>query len=259
MQMDTTQKTQKIAAYVENATINGLPKDAYLQAGYSCNAQCVMCEIWKTPVLGKTETLEAIIEKLHNLGFEWVTLWGGEPLLHPDIVPLMKKAKDYGLKLQIITNGTFLEKYADSICAYVDNLVISIDSGLPEVHNEIRGKDIYGKVVEGVKKVLSYQHHPNLEIDCTILNENAPTLSSIIELAEELGGIFVDFDPAQIRGVGNNATYHIKVDVSKSMRLSSLRMKKGWKSLVRRRFCSSNHIFKEKKSKFPATPIAKIC
>ncbi|MFA5796514.1 MAG: radical SAM protein [Candidatus Woesearchaeota archaeon] len=209
--MDESEKSKRINAYLENAKQNGLPKDAYLQIIHSCNAKCVMCTIWKKPLVGNYKTLIAIIDSLKNLNFEWITLWGGEPLLHPNIVNLMKYVKDVGLQLQVITNGAYLKKYAPDIALYVDNLVVSLDSGIASIHNSVRGIDIFDDAVNGIKEIQKISSSTPIEIDCTVLNENSTTLKSIILLSKELNSLFVDFDPAQIVGVGNNSSYILVV------------------------------------------------
>lgn len=214
MQMSNQAKREKIHSYLMNAKKNNLPTDAYLQVGYTCNAKCVMCEIWKDPYLGEKKHLKKIIDKISDLHFDWITLWGGEPLIHPDIEEFIKYSKEKNLKLQIITNGTLLSSHVQIICEYVDNLVVSIDSGIPEIHDAIRGKmNAWNNIVCGLKEILSHRKHPNVEIDCTILNENAETLASIIELSKDLGGVFVDFDPVQINGVGNNHSYKLSAGI----------------------------------------------
>lgn len=143
MQMNENSKYDKMKLYVENAKQNSIPKDAYLQVNFACNAKCVMCDIWKNPYMGKKDTLISIINKLSDLNFEWITLWGGEPLLHPDIDELIIYAKNKNLKVQIITNGSLLNNHIEIVSKYVDNLVVSIDSGLPEIHDKIRNLPRY--------------------------------------------------------------------------------------------------------------------
>ncbi|NCP71943.1 radical SAM protein [archaeon] len=138
MQMNESSKYDKMKLYVENAKNNSIPTDAYLQVNFACNAKCVMCNIWKNPYMGEKETLLSIINKLSDLNFKWVTLWGGEPLLHPNIDDLIIHAKNKNLKVQIITNGSLLNNHVDVVSNFVDNLVVSIDSGFPEIHDKIR-------------------------------------------------------------------------------------------------------------------------
>jgi hypothetical protein len=40
----------------------------------------------------------------------WISLWGGEPLLYPEILPLIANIKQKGLTLAVQTNGRSLEK-----------------------------------------------------------------------------------------------------------------------------------------------------
>ncbi len=140
MQMNENNKLKKMQMYLLNAEENALPKDAYLQVDFACNAKCIMCDIWKNPFIGDTVLLYSIIDKLSNLNFEYITLWGGEPLLHPKIDDLIVYAKNKGLKVQMITNGSLLDEHIDVICEHVNNLVVSIDSGNASIHDDIRNK-----------------------------------------------------------------------------------------------------------------------
>jgi radical SAM protein with 4Fe4S-binding SPASM domain len=74
---------------------------------------------------------------------EWkpiVSLFGGEPLLYPDILPLVREIKARGLTCTIITNGGRLEPLAEELVASgIDSIAVSID-GPPERHDAIRGR-----------------------------------------------------------------------------------------------------------------------
>jgi len=50
-----------------------------------------------------------LLDDLHEMGVKAVTFsGGGEPLLHKDIVPIMRRVVEYGIDLSIITNGQLL-------------------------------------------------------------------------------------------------------------------------------------------------------
>ena len=125
----------------------------------------------------------------------------------------MQTVKDENMKLQIITNGSLISNNINFISKYVDNIVVSIDSGIPYIHNHIRGKDLFNKTLNGIKLLQQYNTAPSIEIDTTVLNENIDTLSSVITLSNSLGKLFVDFDPVQINGVGNNEHYLINMSL----------------------------------------------
>ncbi len=84
---------------------------------------------------------------------------------------------------------------------------------------------IFSLAVNGIKELLAKEKHPNIEIDCTILNENISSLESIVKLSKDLGGVFVDFDPVQILGVGNNSKYKFQSDISGVFKMQELAKK----------------------------------
>ena len=88
-----------------------------------------------------------------------VSLFGGEPLLYPDILALVREIKARGLTCTVITNGGRLEAYARELVeAGIDLIAVSID-GPPEVHNRIRGQnDAYEKAAAGVRAVARWRH-----------------------------------------------------------------------------------------------------
>jgi MoaA/NifB/PqqE/SkfB family radical SAM enzyme len=87
-----------------------------------------------------------------------ISLFGGEPLLYPDILPLVREIKARGLTCTVITNGGRLEGYARELVeAGIDLIAVSID-GPPELHNRIRGQpDAYQKAAAGVKAVAEWR------------------------------------------------------------------------------------------------------
>jgi len=215
MNESTLSSQQKLQTYIDNATSNGLPKDAYLQVTEACNCKCQMCDIWKnkSPKKGEPKTLKAIIQQLGDQEFNWVTLWGGEPYLHPQIVSLMEEVKACNMKLQLITNGTLLcndraGAKLDATAELADNVVFSIDAPNAILHDEIRGtRGTFKRAIANMKAlaqmVAQKGHGPGIEIDTTILRQNIGNLSQMIEFSKQFGDILVDFDPAQIQGTGN--------------------------------------------------------
>ncbi|MDD4354008.1 MAG: SPASM domain-containing protein [Candidatus Nanoarchaeia archaeon] len=111
--------------------------------------------------------------------------------------------------------------------------------------------DIFNSAVEGLKKVISKEKHPNIEIDCTILNENISTLESIVELSKELGGVFIDFDPVQIYGVGNNSNYKFNIDLSSIDKVVSLAEKYNIEITSKERIDLIKKYFKKEKIVVP--------
>jgi len=87
-----------------------------------------------------------------------VSLFGGEPLLYPDIVPLVRAVKRRGLTLTMITNGWLLQKYARELVeAGIDVIAVSVDGPL-ELHDRIRGRESsFARLAEGVRSVARFR------------------------------------------------------------------------------------------------------
>lgn len=100
-----------------------------------CNLKCGYCnEYDRTSAPVPRETLERRLRKLRDLRTWMVCLTGGEPTLHPDLVPLVRHLRDLGFRRrQIITNGYRLRKELVEALneAGLTDLQISVDGVRP--------------------------------------------------------------------------------------------------------------------------------
>ena len=75
-----------------------------------------------------TEKMMEILEDFRDIGVKAVTYsGGGEPLLHRDIVEIMRRTLDYGIDLSIITNGQMLVKRRADVLSHAKWVRVSID------------------------------------------------------------------------------------------------------------------------------------
>jgi MoaA/NifB/PqqE/SkfB family radical SAM enzyme len=112
-----------------------------------CNLRCKMCAQWgeKGYNLGKPasvikevvplETYKKMVDDVAHLK-PIIYIWGGEPFLYDDLMPLVAYMKDKKFVTSVVTNGVKLEQHAEEI---VDRgwevLMLSLD-GPGEVHDE---------------------------------------------------------------------------------------------------------------------------
>lgn len=99
-----------------------------------CNAACDFCGFARDKTLaGPAQYLDAdafsrALPLLDRHGIRYVTLQGGEPLVHTEIVHLVSLTARAGVSCAIISNGWFLPRYIASLAeAGLDRLIISID------------------------------------------------------------------------------------------------------------------------------------
>lgn len=87
---------------------------------------------------------------------ERIYLWGGEPLLHPDVTQFIKLFKERGSIVALNTNGWRLEERLEELVASgLDRLILSIDGANAETHDKIRG--LPGSFAQIVRCLLLWQ------------------------------------------------------------------------------------------------------
>jgi len=211
-----------VMAHLENPSADNLPMPTFLQLRVTnlCNLRCKMCGQWGDTGIYRTDGFSAsatdgekernriqeLIGAKRQLGLAdyvrlldevapfqpIVSLFGGEPFLYPDIIPLIREVKKRGLTCTIITNGGRLEKHAKELVEEgLDSVAVSID-GPPEVHDRIRGqKGAYDKAIAGVRAVAHWRKELGrvLPMQIAILpvtELSLETMSAAVEALQEL-------------------------------------------------------------------------
>ena len=83
-----------------------------------CNQRCTGCLYERGFMAGQQlsrTTLEDLIDDAAALGVRSIRLYGGEPLLHPDLPHIVARAVDRGLATYVTTNGILLEQKIDDL------------------------------------------------------------------------------------------------------------------------------------------------
>lgn len=124
-----------------------------------------------------------------------VSFWGiGEPLLHPDIVEMVRMAKTHGIETELVTNGILLDRgTADRLLsAGLDKIVVSIDGVTETSYAEIRP----GAGLTTVKNNLAYLNaarlfggldRPEIALEFVLMRRNLHELPRVPELARSIG------------------------------------------------------------------------
>ena len=124
-----------------------------------------------------------------------ISLFGGEPLLYPDILPLVREIKSRGLTCTMITNGGRLERYAKELVeAGIDSIAVSID-GPPDVHDRIRGqKGSFEAAAAGVRAIAKWRRELKrvLPMQLAILPVTELNIGDIAPALEALRGLPID-------------------------------------------------------------------
>ena len=142
-----------------------IPKNIVIETIFGCNASCTMCPI-DMPTKRKkgvmsTDLFKRIVDELapHSKQIEQMDLFGvGEPLLVKDMPDKVRYVKEKGFKnVGFATNADLLsQEIAERIFeAGLDTIMISIDGTTKEIHESIRRKTDFERVVKNVKHALA--------------------------------------------------------------------------------------------------------
>ncbi len=127
----------------------------------------------------------------------------GEPLMHKDFFKMAKMAKDRGIRVMIISNGSaFSQSVIRQLCetevAYVS---ISIDSYDEKTFADSRIEGKLGKIWQGIRSLRDYRDSngfsfPKIAIKGTLFENTKDQLPGIVDEAQENGvEIFESFQP----------------------------------------------------------------
>ena len=88
------------------------PWTAHLYLTDQCNLDCHYCNEYDNSLPHPdTDDLKKYLDKIRELGCLRIGFQGGEPLMHPDVVELVRYAKELGfLKVSMSTNAFLLTK-----------------------------------------------------------------------------------------------------------------------------------------------------
>lgn len=130
-----------------------------------------------------TDELKFIIESLYKMGARYVNLHGGETLLRNDMGEVTNFAKNLGMYVCVITNGSLLHQKLDHV-RNVDNLTISLD-GRPENNDKVRGKGTYEKSMSAIR--LAVSEKIPLRVSATLTRYTMHDIDYLAKLAHSEG------------------------------------------------------------------------
>ncbi len=166
-----------------------------LQLLYRCNFRCGICSFWKDeyrdfPAMGLHD-VEVISRQLKKLGPQIVSIGGGEPLLHKDIVDVVRLlARDHFPVM--ICNGWFMtpglarELFRAGMC----EISISLDYNDQQKHDAQRGMDgAFDRAVNALKILNENRVHPHQRVHMisVIMDDNLDQVEPLIRLSKKLG------------------------------------------------------------------------
>lgn len=116
----------------------------------ACNFKCRQCfSKFGTKKLLSVKDWEKIVDNcIAGADVAEFNIAGGEPMLYPELVKLVKYIRDKGVKISLITNGSLMdEEWIKSYAGMYETIGFSVDSINDETNRKIGRCDRNGKAI----------------------------------------------------------------------------------------------------------------
>jgi len=230
--------THKVYTYV------ALKTERYLRTGYSppplacglvvtenCNMRCPMCILphryIENPNNRDTNTWKRVIADLHELGVGGIAISGGEPMMRKDVFELVAYARKNTATVTLNSNLMLLteKRIEDLIQAGPNNINVSVDSGLDDINDQLRGgKNVLAKVLDRIDALAAARNAMSKKFSITAVTTlsdmNVDDLDILFNKVSNSGADRICFIP--LHDIKDGKTYLIKSKKVKSDLYKSL-------------------------------------
>lgn len=197
---DSFARARHAAAAVVPGLIRPKPEILFISVTGACNFRCIGCRYERDFMLGERldlPTVRGVLEDARAAGVRSVRLYGGEPLLHPDLAAMIRAGTDLGLDMYVTTNGSLLDKRIDELWdAGLRWLTIGFygDGDVFGAYTQRPG--LIGRVVENLERVRArYDERLSIQLNFVVVKPLATqqTLALAWDLVQRFD-LYLHFD-----------------------------------------------------------------
>lgn len=197
--------------FVENIFISSdcisFPRTIYWECTRRCNFNCIHCYSSSNNKSEEGELklvqVKTLIRELGVMGAEFLSIGGGEPLLYPHIIEVVKYATKNSVSVEISTNASLV---TDDIISSLKKaglkfIQVSIDGASGSTFSKIRKGGDFSVVTKNIKKLSKHF----IVSTCMVVNKlNYEEIEDIIDLSIKLGAKFFRIIPFMEVGRASN-------------------------------------------------------
>lgn len=190
----------------KNFVHEGYPLHLDIEPTNACNLKCPMCP--RTVIMNdeaknksfnvgmmKLEDFKKIIDEAVEIGVYSIKLnWLGEPLVHPNIVEMVKYAKEKGIEdVMFNTNAAILteEMSRKLIEAGLDKIFFSFDSPAKEKYESIRIGANFDDTLNNIKTLMKLRKDmgrtsPLTRVSMVLMEDNKDEYEKFVDLFKDI-------------------------------------------------------------------------
>lgn len=156
----------------------------HIEITSKCNERCIHCYIPHDNKINhiKPDLFYNILEQCKKMNLLHVTLSGGEPMMHNNLIDFMKKCNEYNFSVNILSNLTLLneniiEEMKKNRLLSIQVSLYSMDSNIHDAITQIKGS--FEKTKNAILKLK--ENDIPLQISCPIMEQNINCYNDVID------------------------------------------------------------------------------
>ncbi len=186
------------------------PINACLHITSRCNLNCRHCFNRNKPDSEAdltTKELLGVIDQLGEAKVFQISIFGGEPLTHPDFFLIVERLNKYPMRLSLNTNATLIDRATAKWLKEhkIIDATVSFDGASPQIMDKTRGKGAFEKNIKGIESLLA-EGLPVL-LSVTLTKINYKDIRAMVLLGKKLNAGKIRFNHVFF---GGNAACFIK-------------------------------------------------
>lgn len=179
---------------IYDTAMSRTPVAAMCNLTYRCPLNCKHCYVADyDPGAAELDLAEyrSLFDQLAAMETLFLTLSGGEPLLHPDFLDILAAARERGFAVRVFTGGAALdERLAAEIAAlYPIAVEISLHAATPALHDEFVGVEGTWERAVAMARLLG-ELGANVILKMNVMNFNYGEMKGVYEIARSCGAEF---------------------------------------------------------------------
>ena len=205
--------------------------DIYWYLTFRCNLACAHCSVLSSPYVDTSTDLKTaecldVVEQLAEMEASAALLTGGEALIRPDMLTIMRALGDKKIFVGLETNGLkvgeepFIELALELQSRKLMNITVSLDGGTAETHAVLRGPGSFERTVRGMRKL--HARGVKFDIQCVLNRNNYHTIPDLYDLAAEIEPEILLWSPLNSAGRGSELIKNIGLGYSETIEILDL-------------------------------------
>jgi len=181
--------TQGLDGAIRRGIAGNLPVSVHLDLTHRCDLACVHCYLAGRQTRGlATGQYVALLDDLAQAGTLHLLVSGGEPLLRPDALELLRHARSLRFCVKLLTHGGHIDDAtADSLAELgLAEVAVSLYSMRPDHHDAVtRVAGSHSRTVAAVRRLRA--RGVQVQVKCTVTRANEGSWDSLVPWSQSMG------------------------------------------------------------------------